>query len=172
MRPEVPEGLKILHAFGLKKVVMLSGELPPPPTPTHVNDWKENWSIFGYIGTPVLMVVLLLFFVSKTRWRNGLDDQLARWKVTCHLNDAVVSQLRQIKLDFHGLSNPITTPIQHSSLEIREHHNAMAISWKRRMEQSFCVIAPLGAWGIKLQATQQANCEDPSGHGRGGTPQP
>lgn len=103
-------------------------EPPPssPPTPTPVKDWKENWIIFGYIGTPVLMIVVLLFFVSRARWRNGLDDQLARWKVSYHLNDAVVSQLHQIELDFHGSGNPITTPIQHSALEIKDHHDGMA----------------------------------------------
>ena len=100
---------------------------PPAAALPPVKDWKENWIIFGYIGTPVLMIVVLLFFVSRARWRNGLDDQLARWKVTYHLNDAVVSQLRQIELDFHGSGNPITTPIQHNALEIKEHHDGMAM---------------------------------------------
>ncbi len=123
-------------------------EAPPPTTPTRVNDWKENWIIFGYIGTPVLMILpLLLFFVSKTRWRNGLDDQLAHWKVTCHLNDAVVSQLRQIELDFHGSGNPITTPIQHSALEIKEHHDGMAILMEKEDGAKFlrdCASGRLG----------------------------
>ncbi len=106
-------------------------EPPPPSTPLRVNNWKENWIIFGYIGTPVLMIVVLLFFVSRARWRNGLDDQLARWKVTYHLNDAVVSQLRQIELDFHGSGNPITTPIKHTALEIKEHHDGMALLMRK-----------------------------------------
>ena len=122
-------------------------EPPPPPTPTRVNDWKENWIIFGYIGTPVLMFVLLLVFVSKTRWRNGLDDQLARWKVTYHLNDAVVSHLRQIEFDFHGSGNPFTTPIQHSPLEIKEHHDGMATLMKKEDGAKFLRDCASGRWG-------------------------
>lgn len=102
-------------------------EPPAAPQPAPVKDWKENWIIFGYIGTPVLMIVVLLFFVSRARWRNGLDDQLARWKISYHLSDSVVNQLRQIELDFHGSGNPITTPIQHNAIEIKVHHDGMAL---------------------------------------------
>lgn len=102
-------------------------EPPAAPPPTPVNDPKQSWIIFGYIGTPVLMIVVLLFFVSRARWRNGLDNQLSRWKISYHLSDSVVSQLRQIELDFHGSGNPITTPIKRSALEIKEHHDSMAL---------------------------------------------
>lgn len=94
-------------------------EPPAAPPPTPVKDWKENWINFGYIGTPVLMIVVLLFFMSKAKWRKGLDDQLLRWKNTYHLSDTVVDQLRQIELDFHGSGNPITTPIKHSASKLR-----------------------------------------------------
>lgn len=73
------------------------------------------------------MIVVLLFFVSRARWRNGLDNQLSRWKTSYHLSDSVVSQLRQIELDFHGSGNPITTTIKRSALEIKEHHDGMAM---------------------------------------------
>ena len=102
-------------------------EPPAAPPPTPVNDPKQSWIIFGYIGTPVLMIVVLLFFVSRAKWRNGLDNQLSRWKSSYHLSDSVVSQLRQIELDFHGSGNPITTPIKHTALEIKEHHDGMAM---------------------------------------------
>ena len=101
--------------------------LPPTSTQTRGNDCKENWIIFGHLGTPVLMIVVLLFFMSKTRWRKGLDDQLSRWKVTYHLNDTVVDQLRQIELDFHGSGNPFITPIKRNATEVKEHHDGMAL---------------------------------------------
>jgi hypothetical protein len=104
---------------------------------TRVKDRKDSWIIFGYIGTPVLMLVVLMFFVSRARWRNGLDDQLSRWKNTYHLSDTVVDQLRQIELDFHGSGNPITTPIQHSALEIKEHHDGMALLMKKEDSERF-----------------------------------
>lgn len=86
---------------------------------------------------PVVMFVLLIFFISRTKWRNILDDQLARWKVTYHLNDAVVSQLRQIELDFHGSGNPITTPIKRNAIEVKEHHDSMALLMKEEDAAKF-----------------------------------
>ncbi len=96
---------------------------------------------------PVLMIVVLLFFVSRARWRNGLDAQLARWKVTYHLNDAVVSQLRQIELDFHGSGNPITTPIKRNALETKQHHDGMAALMEKEDGAKFlrdCASGRLG----------------------------
>jgi hypothetical protein len=122
-------------------------EPPAAPPPTPVNDPKQSWIIFGYIGTPVLMVVVLLFFVSRARWRNGLDNQLSRWKISYHLSDSVVSQLRQIELDFHGSGNPITTPIKHTALEIKEHHDGMALLMKKEDGAKFLRDCASGRWG-------------------------
>ena len=41
--------------------------------------------------------------------------------------DSAVSQLRQIELDFHGSGNPITTPIRHNAIEVKQHHDGMAM---------------------------------------------
>jgi hypothetical protein len=110
---------------------------PPNPTPPPGNNWKENWIVFGTLGTPVLMLVVLQFFLSIAKWRKDLDEQLSRWKTTYHLSDSVVSQLRQIELEFHGSGNPITTPIKHSALEIKEHHDGMALLMKKEDAAKF-----------------------------------
>ena len=97
-----------------------------PATTRPVKDWKEKWIIFSWLAAPVIVVVILLVLVSKAKWRKGLDNQLAHWKITYRLNDNVVEQIRRIELDFHGSGNPITTPIHHTAHEIMMHHNELA----------------------------------------------
>ena len=51
------------------------------------------------------------------------------------------------EMDFHGSGNPSTTPIQHSALEIKEHHDGMALLMKREDGAKFlrdCASGHLG----------------------------
>jgi hypothetical protein len=72
-------------------------------------------------------IVIWLFILSCIKQQSfALNKQLEKWKVSYHLTDEQMSQLRAIELSFHGNGNPFSDFAIHTAEETFKHHQYMS----------------------------------------------
>ncbi len=95
-----------------------------PPAPTVLNR-SARLQIFAAVILSLLVLFGGAFFRAKSKHSQHIESTVARWRVTYHLDDDQVRQIRGLETQFHAGWNPFNHPV-HTPAETYRHHLAIS----------------------------------------------